>query len=139
MVSPRRLVHRWPRRELRLLRRLGDPFLHAHWCRIDGDGSDAARAAIYRRRAARYLEQYRLLFAADGAPLYHGRSLTYRLAAVAPLWAGATLEATRLAPGETRRIASGVLRHFVERGAIRGGLLTRGWYREFPAMLQYYS
>jgi hypothetical protein len=109
------------------------------WCRIDGDASDAARAAVYRRRAARYLEQFRLLFAADGAPLYHGRSLTYRLAAVAPLWAGAALEATPLAPGETRRIASGVLRHFVERGAIRGGLLTRGWYREFPAMLQYYS
>src|SRR5262249_25881114 len=24
-------------------------------------------------------------------------------------------------------------------GAIRDGLLTRGWYHEFPAMLQYYS
>ena len=109
------------------------------WCRIDGDASDAGRAAVYRQRAARYLEQFRLLFAADGAPLYHGRSLTYRLAAAAPLWAGSALEATPLPPGETRRIASGMLRHFLERGAIAGGLLTRGWYREFPAMLQYYS
>ena len=109
------------------------------WCRLDGDRSAPARAAVYRERAARYLAQYRLLFAADGAPLYHGRSLTYRLAAVAPLWAGAALDASPLSPGETRRIASGVLRHFAERGAIAGGLLTRGWYREFPAMLQYYS
>jgi hypothetical protein len=109
------------------------------WCRIDGDVSDAPRAAAYRERASRYLEQLRFLFGANGAPLYHGRSLTYRFAAVAPLWAGALLDATSLAPGEIRRIASGVLRHFVERGAIRDGLLTRGWYHEFPAMLQYYS
>src|SRR5262245_47316601 len=57
--------------------------LHFHtlmWCRIDGDRSDAARAAVYRRRVFRFLEQYRLMFGADGAPLYQGRSLTYRFA-----------------------------------------------------------
>jgi hypothetical protein len=119
--------------------RCGRPRYTLLWCRIDGDVHNAARAALYRQRARRYLEQDRLLFAADGAPLYHGRSLTYRLATMAPLWAGAALGATPLAPGETRRIASGVLKHFVERGAIRDGRLTRGWYHEFPAMLQYYS
>ena len=109
------------------------------WCRIDGDRSAPSRARVYRERAGRYLEQFRFMFAANGAPLYHGRSLTYRLAAVAPLWAGALLDTSPLAPGETRRIASGVLRHFVERGAIRRGLLTRGWYQEFHPMLQFYS
>jgi hypothetical protein len=114
-------------------------FFTLMWCRIDGDHSDPSRAAVYRRRARQYLEQFRLLFAANGAPLYHGRSLTYRLATVAPLWAGSLLDATPLSPGETRRIASGVLRHFVEHGAICNGLLTRGWYREFLPMLQPYS
>jgi hypothetical protein len=114
-------------------------FLTLMWCRMDGDRSAPARARIYRERAARYLEQYRFLFAANGAPLYHGRSLTYRVATAAPLWAGALLDASPLAPGETRRIASGVLRHFVDRGAIEHGLLTRGWYGEFRPMLQHYS
>jgi hypothetical protein len=116
--------------------------LHFHtlmWCRIDGDRSDPARAAIYRRRAFRFLEQYRLLFASDGAPLYHGRSLTYRFAVAAPFWAAALLDSTPLAPGETRRIASGALRHFLDRGAARNGLLTLGWHGEFLPMLQPYS
>jgi hypothetical protein len=116
--------------------------LHFHtlmWCRIDGDRSDPSRAAVYRKRIFRFLEQYRFLFAADGAPLYHGRSLTYRFAVVAPLWAGAVVDATPLAPGETRRVASGVLRHFLDRGAVRDGLLTLGWYDEFQPMIQHYS
>jgi hypothetical protein len=109
------------------------------WCRIDGDRSDPARAAIYRQRVFRFLEQYRLLFAADGAPLYHGRSLTYRFAVAAPLWAATLVDSTPLAPGETRRIASGALRHFLDRGAVRNDLLTLGWHGEFLPMLQPYS
>jgi hypothetical protein len=109
------------------------------WCRVDGDRNDPARAAVYRERVVRFLEQYRFLFGGDGAPLYHGRSLTYRFAVAAPVWAGAMLDATPLLPGETRRIASGALRHFLERGAIHDGLLTLGWYDEFHAMTQPYS
>jgi hypothetical protein len=107
------------------------------WCRMDG--ADAARAARIRARARRFLADYRLLFAADGAPLFHGRSLVYRFAAAAPFWAGALLDATPLEPGETRRLASGCLRHFLERGAADGGRLSLGWHREFPPMAQAYS
>jgi hypothetical protein len=116
--------------------------IHFHtlmWCRIDGDLHDQSRAAVYRERVYRFLEQYRLLFAADGAPLYHGRSLTYRFAVAAPLWAGALVGATPLTPGETRRVASGALRHFLDRGAVRDGRLTLGWYDEFLPMIQRYS
>jgi hypothetical protein len=116
--------------------------LHFHtlmWSRIDGERSDPDRAAIYRRRVFRFLEQYRLLFAADGAPLYHGRSLTYRFAVAAPLWAAALVDSTPLAPGETRRIASGALRHFFDRGAVRNDVLTLGWHGEFLPMIQPYS
>jgi len=116
--------------------------LHFHtlmWCRIDGDRSDAARAAVYRRRVFRFLEQYRLMFGADGAPLYQGRSLTYRFAVVAPLWAAALVGSTPLSPGETRRIATGAVRYFLEHGAVRNNVLTLGWHGEFLPMIQQYS
>jgi hypothetical protein len=109
------------------------------WCRMDGDHSDPSRAAVYRKRLRRFLEDYRWLFGANGAPLYHGRSLIYRFAATAPLWAGALAGATPLAPGETRRLASGALRHFLEHGALRDGVLTMGWHAEFLPMAQMYS
>src|SRR5262249_61019019 len=116
--------------------------LHFHtlmWCRIDGDRTDAARAAVYRRRVFRFLEQYRLMFGANGAPLYQGRSLTYRFAVVAPLWAAALVGSTPLSPGETRRIATGAVRYFLEHGAVRNNVLTLGWPGEFLPVIQQYS
>jgi hypothetical protein len=94
----------------------------------------------HSRRLRDFLDGYQHFFAADGSPLFQGRSLTYRFATVAPLWLGALARATPLSPGRTRRIASGVLKHFVEHGALDGrGLLTLGWHRPFPPMIQRYS
>jgi hypothetical protein len=109
------------------------------WCRIDGERSDPARAALLIERLRLFLDDYRHLFAANGAPLHHGRSLVYRFACVAPFWAGALAEATPLSPGETRRIASGAARYFLERGALRSGVLTMGWHSECLPSVQSYS
>jgi hypothetical protein len=80
------------------------------------------------------------MFARDGAPVHQGRSLCYRFAAVAPLWLGELVDATPLPAGRTRRIASGVLRHFVERGVPdERGLLGLGWYGDFLPAVQHYS
>ncbi|MFI7642826.1 DUF2264 domain-containing protein [Nonomuraea sp. NPDC049400] len=107
------------------------------WARMAGD---TARRQLYADRLSRFLEQYQHFFAADGGPLHQGRSLIYRFATVAPLWLGALTGASPLPPGRTRRIASGVLRHFAERGAPDGrGLLTCGWYDDFPPGKQDYS
>ncbi|MEW9552963.1 DUF2264 domain-containing protein [Nonomuraea sp. NPDC050783] len=107
------------------------------WARMAGD---TARGQRYAARLRRFLEQYQHFFAADGAPVHQGRSLTYRFATVAPLWLGALTGASPLPPGRTRRIASGVLRHFAGRGAPDGrGLLTLGWYDPFPPVTQPYS
>ncbi|MYW06362.1 DUF2264 domain-containing protein, partial [Streptomyces sp. SID3343] len=94
---------------------------------------------IARERLRIFLDGYGLLFDREGAPLHQGRSLTYRFAAAAPLWMGALTDATPLAPGATRRLASGVLRHFLDRGAARDGLLSLGWYGPDAATIQPYS
>lgn len=107
------------------------------WARMAGDGT---ASAVYRRRLRAFLDSYQHFFAADGAPLHQGRSLTYRFATVAPLWLGALVDATPLPPGRTRLIAGRVLRHFADRGAPDSrGLLTLGWHRPFLPVTQEYS
>jgi hypothetical protein len=109
------------------------------WSRIAGE-SDGGRAQVYRKRLREFLGQYQYFFGADGAPVHQGRSLTYRYACAAPLWLGELFGATPLQPGQTRRLASGVVRHFTERGVPdQDGLLSLGWYAPFLPVTQTYS
>ncbi|WP_328676061.1 DUF2264 domain-containing protein [Streptomyces sp. NBC_00343] len=110
------------------------------YCRISGADADPALLAHYRARLRRYLDDAQHLVAADGAPLFQGRSLTYRYATLCPLWAGAVFDATPLPAGRTRRLASGVVRHFSEAGCFNErGLQPLGWHGEFTAIRQPYS
>jgi len=99
-----------------------------------------ARAAVDGERLADFLDDAVHLVGADGAPLIQGRSLIYRFAAAAPFWSGQLSGHTRLSPGLSRRAASGILKYFLDRGALNGdGLLTIGFHGEFPGMKQSYS
>ncbi|MFJ8062241.1 DUF2264 domain-containing protein [Streptomyces sp. NPDC096142] len=110
------------------------PVLHA-WL-----ADDPRLLDLYGGRLERHLADYARLFGADGAPMLQGRSLTYRFATTAPLWLGALTGRTPLAPGETRRLASGALKYFLERDAVDAdGLLTLGWHGPDEAFLQGYS
>ncbi|MEU9781908.1 DUF2264 domain-containing protein [Streptomyces phaeochromogenes] len=110
------------------------------YCRISGADADPALLPRYRARLRGYLDDAQHLVAADGAPLYQGRSLTYRYATLCPLWVGAVFDATPLPAGRTRRLASGVLRHFTEAGCFdERGLQPLGWHGEFTAIRQPYS
>jgi len=114
------------------------------YCRISGDHDPGAPelAVRYRHRLRPYLEDLSHLVGGDGAPLFQGRSLTYRFAALAPFWAGALFDATPLAPGLTRRIASGMVRYFLSSsaGCLRlDGTLSIGWHGEFLPIRQMYS
>ncbi|MFB6891337.1 DUF2264 domain-containing protein [Kitasatospora sp. NPDC056327] len=110
------------------------PVLHAHLA------DDRPLLARYGERLAAHLAGYAHTFGADGAPVHQGRSLTYRFAAASPLWAGALTGHTPLTPGTTRRLASGTLRHFLDRGAVdERGLLTLGWHGPDPRLVQVYS
>ncbi|MFH8369724.1 DUF2264 domain-containing protein [Streptomyces sp. NPDC018031] len=109
------------------------------WARMAGDRG-AAALPVLRRRLRRFLADFALFFGADGAPVHQGRSLIYRFAAAAAPWTGALAGATPLAPGQTRRLASGALKHFMDRGFLDAhGIPTPGWYAPFPPMVQDYS
>ncbi|MEU2747182.1 DUF2264 domain-containing protein [Streptomyces collinus] len=110
------------------------PVLHA-WLE-----QDERLLALYGDRLSRHLGDYARLFGGDGAPMHQGRSLTYRFATTAPLWLGALTGRTPLPPGETRRLASGALKYFLDRGAVDDrGLLTLGWHGPDDSVLQGYS
>ncbi|MFJ6658866.1 DUF2264 domain-containing protein [Streptomyces sp. NPDC091377] len=110
------------------------------FCRVLGDRAPSGLLDRYRARLRRYLADHRHLVGGNGSPLIQGRSLTYRFAALAPVWAGALFDATPLPPGETRRIAALTLDHFTRNGAIDAdGLLTLGWHRPYRPLLQDYS
>ncbi|WGM20235.1 DUF2264 domain-containing protein [Paenarthrobacter sp. OM7] len=97
------------------------------------------RLEISRRRLATFLEDHVRFFGANGAPMFQGRSLIYRYAAVAPLFMGEAVCATPLAPGQTRRIASGAAKYFLDNGAYDDGLPSLGWLGAFEPMTQEYS
>lgn len=110
------------------------PVVHA-WL-----ADDSELLSVYGRRLARHLADYAHLFGADGAPLRQGRSLTYRFATTAPLWLGALIGQSPLTPGQTRRLASGALRYFLDGGAVdERGLLPLGWLGPDESLVQSYS
>lgn len=110
------------------------PVLDAHLC---GDGEPLAH---YGGRLREHLESFSLMFGADGAPLHFGRSLAYRFAAGAAVGMGAVSGHTPLSPGASRRLVSGSLRYFLERGATgEDGVLSLGWHGPHTATLQRYS
>ncbi|WP_435281768.1 DUF2264 domain-containing protein [Streptomyces koelreuteriae] len=110
------------------------PVLHA-WL-----ADDSALLSLYGGRLSQHLEDYARLFGGDGAPVFQGRSLTYRFATTAPLWLGALTGHTPLSPGETRRLGSGALRYFLDGGAVdERGLLPLGWLGPDESLVQTYS
>ncbi|UCM91191.1 DUF2264 domain-containing protein [Streptomyces marincola] len=116
------------------------PLLWTHAFDVTGSLCPPVLRDTWAADLARYLDDAVRLIGADGSPLMQGRSLVYRFAAAAPLWTGALTGAGGLPPGLTRRAASGIVRHFADRGAPDGnGLLTLGWHHAWPGMRQSYS
>ncbi|MFF3847749.1 DUF2264 domain-containing protein [Streptomyces sp. NPDC002328] len=110
------------------------------WARIAGARADPSVVASHRARLRTFLTTHQHFFGSDGAPVHQGRSLTYRYATAAPLWAGVLADATPLPPGRTRRLASGALKHFTDHEVPdQRGLLSLGWYRPYLPVTQPYS
>ncbi|MBP2268517.1 hypothetical protein J3A64_003981 [Pseudarthrobacter sp. PvP004] len=114
------------------------PILWAEFASGRHPGADD-RLEVYRTRLAAFLEDHVRFFGSNGAPVFQGRSLIYRYAAVAPLFLGEAIAATPLNPGQTRRTASGAAKYFLDGGAYDGGLPSLGWLGAFEPMTQEYS
>lgn len=109
------------------------PMMHAH---LRGDSALAARLG---ERLEEFLHTFARTFDRDGAPLYLGRSMTYRTAAGAAVALGAVTGRSPLSPGQSRRLLSATLRHFLTREVRRDGILVPGWYGPHEPTVQRYS
>lgn len=118
------------------------------WLRMLETHDPEKAAALRPRFAARlgeFLPDHVGFFGGNGSPVFQGRSLIYRYAAVAPLFMAELAGVpSPLAPGQLRRIASGAARFFAEGGSYGApgeplGLPSLGWQGEFPPMVQSYS
>lgn len=113
------------------------PYLWA-WYRMTGR-SDTPEAQRQLARLAAFVESFESFVAGDGALVHFGRSLTYRTAALAPLWCAEISGVNPLGSARTRELASAVLGNFVGHGVGADGQLRLGWYREFLPAMQDYS
>ncbi len=82
-----------------------------------------------RESTAEFMQSFPMFFGSDGAPIPFGRSLSYRWAASCPAGYAEAAGLGTLPPGMERRIASGCLKHFWEKGALsENGLVQVGWH-----------
>ncbi len=81
-----------------------------------------------RKVSHEFFSMYPYLFGRDGGPVAWGRSTSYRFAILGPIgWSFLTGDCP-LRPGQARRLASGALKFFWERGALSdNGLLEPGF------------
>lgn len=104
-----------------------------------GAGFDDRRA-LHRERLGAFVDGYQHLFDARCAPVFQGRSLIYRWATAAPFWMARREGLEVLTASRTRRLTSGILKHFIDGGSLDTGVLSLGWQREpTPSMVQSYS
>ena len=92
----------------------------------------------YRERLDQFLISFPRLFAADGTPVYFGRSLIYRFAVAVPFALSAVVGG-RMDPAEAGERATAILRHFVDHGAVADGLLHLGWHGPQSGLAQSYA
>lgn len=85
-----------------------------------------------------FLQSYQLLIAPDGLPIL-GRSVPYRLAAAAPLVAGAESHPGTVSPGLARRALNVTWHHFLSHGALRYGIVSQGYHRTNPRLVDPYA
>lgn len=113
------------------------PYLWAWYRMTDTTGTPAGERHL--ERLAAFTGSFDRFVAPDGALLHVGRSLTYRTAALAAGWCAEISGVSALAPGRWRRLASGVLRDFVEHGVGVDGPPSLGWYGPHDGTTQAYS
>ena len=109
------------------------------WAWVDGARRPELRDRFIAR-TSEYLSTYKYLFAANGAYPCWGRSMIYRFAAVSVFPVAQLLGIESVSPGQARRICSGNIKYFLEKGALSDkNHLQLGHLGEYLPIVEDYS
>lgn len=103
------------------------------WAWIDG-GRRPDHSRLVLERARSFLAGFQHFFGANGSYPAWGRSIVYRFGAVAAFATGYLLNVAPPRPGLLRRISSGCIRYFCERGLLDPDdhYIRQGFHGDFP-------
>ena len=103
------------------------------WTYIDGDRRPDHRQQVLERGRS-FIEGFLHFFGANGSYPAWGRSIVYRFAALAPFAVGHFLKIAPDDPGLLRRVSSGCIRYFYDRGLFDpdGHFVKQGYHGDFP-------
>lgn len=104
------------------------------WTWIDGDRRPEHRDLVTERGRS-FIDGFLHFFGANGSYPAWGRSIVYRFAAAAPFAVGHFLDIAPDDPGLLRRVSSGCIRYFYDRGLFdpEGHFVRQGYHGDFPA------
>ena len=109
------------------------------WAILAGD-LQPDLAQIHRSRMQAFMQNFRYFFSEEGSVPGLGRSMTYRLAYLAPIALGLKLNCIEQELGEIKTICNTTLKFFFEREILtEDNLLSPGYLRQAPRLLEYYS
>src|SRR6266487_166572 len=103
------------------------------WTWIDGDRRPDHRQQVLERGRS-FIDGFLHFFGANGSYPAWGRSIVYRFAALAPFAVGHFLKIAPDDPGLLRRLSSGNIRYFYERGLFEPDdhFVRQGYHGDFP-------
>ncbi|HUE98512.1 MAG TPA: DUF2264 domain-containing protein [Anaerolineales bacterium] len=104
------------------------------WTWIDGERRPEHRDLVTERGRS-FIDGFLHFFGANGSYPAWGRSIVYRFAAAAPFAVGHFLDSAPADPGLLRRVSSGCIRYFYDRGLFdpEGHYVRQGYHGDFPA------
>ena len=109
------------------------------WTFIDGDRRPDHRQQVLDRGRS-FIHGFLHFFGANGSYPAWGRSIVYRFAALAPFAVGHFLKIAPEDPGLLRRVSSGCIRYFYDRGLFEpdGHFVRQGFHGDFPPAAEAY-
>ena len=109
------------------------------WCMINPDTPDALFEK-FKKRTREFLHHYKHLFTANGSFVPFGRTLVCRSATVGIFPLAEFFGCSDVPQGQARRICSGNLKYFHQKGAFHEeGYINLGYHKRLPSLIEFYT